>query len=101
MVVVVEQPGVDVPFAQRGLDGGQVHEQTSIVNKVGDFGRIADVLRCGGRTATICDPGAKRQPTPLKSASSLFPAASHRRCAEPVAVPAGESSSNTVQCVLA
>src|SRR5580693_9037973 len=41
MVMVVEKPAVDVPFAQCSVDGGQVHGQTSIVNKAEAFERIA------------------------------------------------------------
>jgi hypothetical protein len=41
VVVVIKEPGVDVPFAQRRLDGGQVHGQTSIVIKAEGFERIA------------------------------------------------------------
>ena len=40
MVVIVKQPRVDVAFAQGRLDSGEVHGQTSIVNKRKDFGRI-------------------------------------------------------------
>ncbi len=38
MMVVVEQPRVDVAFAQRRLDGSQVHGQTPIVNNGKDLG---------------------------------------------------------------
>jgi hypothetical protein len=37
MMMVVEQPRVNVPLAQRRLDGRQVHGQTSIVNKSKDL----------------------------------------------------------------
>src|SRR5258705_3632029 len=37
MMVVIEQPRVDVAFAQSRLNGGQVHGQTSIVNKSQDL----------------------------------------------------------------
>ena len=59
MMMVVEQPRVDIAFAQRRLYGGQVHGQTSIVNKRKDlsesrrtrdaFGRISCVEKglCG------------------------------------------------------
>ena len=33
MVVVVKKPGVDVAFAQRGLNGWEVHGQMTILNK--------------------------------------------------------------------
>src|SRR5580658_402626 len=45
MMVVVEQPRVNIAFAQGRLDGGEVHGQTSIVNNEGEFGRI--VRRAG------------------------------------------------------
>ena len=38
MMVVVEQPRVDVAFAQRRLNGSEVHGQTSIVNNGRDLG---------------------------------------------------------------
>src|SRR5579863_902244 len=53
MVMVVKQPGVDVPFAQRSLDGGQVHGQTSIVNKVSDFGRIGPSTKAASRPPLV------------------------------------------------
>jgi hypothetical protein len=31
--VIVEKPRVDVAFAQRGLNGWEIHEQTIILNK--------------------------------------------------------------------
>src|SRR5579864_9283420 len=40
MVVIAEQPGIDVAFAQLRLNGSKVHGQTSIVNKGREFGRI-------------------------------------------------------------
>ena len=40
MVMVAEQPGVNVAFAQRRLDGSKVHGQTSIVNKSKDLGEF-------------------------------------------------------------
>jgi len=43
MVVVVEKPRVNVAFAQRRLDGGKVHEQTSIVNKSKDLGESVEL----------------------------------------------------------
>src|SRR3984957_5870442 len=57
MVMVVEKPAVDVPFAQCSLDGGQVHGQTSIVNKAEAFERIAEA------TARQTPPNYTRQPT--------------------------------------
>src|SRR5271166_541036 len=44
MMMVVEQPRVDVAFAQRRLDGGEVHGQTPIVNKREDLGEFANVF---------------------------------------------------------
>ena len=41
MMMVVEKPGVDVALAQRGLDGGEVHGQTTILNKCSDFANCA------------------------------------------------------------
>ncbi len=41
MVVVVEKPRVNVAFAQRRLDGSEVHGQTPIVNKSKDLGESA------------------------------------------------------------
>ena len=41
MMVIVEKPRVDVAFAQRRLDGGKVHGQTSIVNNGKDLGESA------------------------------------------------------------
>src|SRR6266581_2193470 len=38
MMMVVEQPRVNVAFAQRRLDSSEVHGQTSIVNKRKDLG---------------------------------------------------------------
>src|SRR6202451_2172699 len=38
MVVIVKKPPVDVAFAQRRLDRGQVHGQASIVNNAADLG---------------------------------------------------------------
>src|ERR1700687_3627313 len=38
MMVVVEEPRVNVAFAQRRLDRSQVHRETSIVNKRKDLG---------------------------------------------------------------
>jgi hypothetical protein len=35
--MIVKQPRVDVAFAQRRLDGSQVHGQTSIVNNGKDL----------------------------------------------------------------
>src|SRR4029077_11252720 len=46
MMMVVEQPRVDVAFAQRRLYGRQVHEQTSIVNKRKD---LSESQRTDGR----------------------------------------------------
>ena len=46
MMMVVEKPRVNVAFAQRRLDGGEVHGQTSIVNKrkdLGESGRSFDL----------------------------------------------------------
>src|ERR1700722_287625 len=48
MMVVVEKPGVDVAFAQRRLDGGQVHGQTTILNKtshLSESGKVCEVSR--------------------------------------------------------
>jgi hypothetical protein len=42
-MVIVKKPSVDVAFAQRSLNGGEIHGQTSIVNNAGEFGRIAGV----------------------------------------------------------
>jgi hypothetical protein len=41
-VMITEQPGVNIAFAQRRLNGSQIHGQTSIVNKgmsLGEFSR--------------------------------------------------------------
>ena len=38
MVMVVEQPRVNIAFAQCRLDGSEVHGQTFIVNKSKDLG---------------------------------------------------------------
>jgi hypothetical protein len=43
MVMITEQPGVNIAFAQRRLNGSQIHGQTSIVNKgmsLGEFSRL-------------------------------------------------------------
>src|SRR3954454_3154096 len=43
MVMITEQPGVNIAFAQRRLDGSQIHGQASIVNKgmsLGEFSRL-------------------------------------------------------------
>jgi hypothetical protein len=40
MVMVIKKPRVNVAFAERRLNGGEVHGQTSIVNKGGEFERI-------------------------------------------------------------
>jgi hypothetical protein len=40
VMVVVKEPGIDVALAQRSLNGGEIHGQTSIVNKGKEFGRI-------------------------------------------------------------
>jgi hypothetical protein len=37
MMMVVKKPSIDVAFAERGLDGGEVHEQTSIVNNAAEL----------------------------------------------------------------
>ncbi len=37
MMVIVKKPGVDVPLAQRGLYGGKIHGQTTILNNRGDL----------------------------------------------------------------
>jgi hypothetical protein len=42
-VMITEQPGVNIAFAQRRLNGSQIHGQTSIVNKgmsLGEFSRL-------------------------------------------------------------
>jgi hypothetical protein len=31
MMVIVKEPGIDVPLAKRGLDGGKIHGQTTIL----------------------------------------------------------------------
>ena len=49
MMMVVEQPRVDIAFAQRRLYGGQVHGQTSIVNKRKDLSESP-----GTRERIIC-----------------------------------------------
>src|SRR2546427_4952898 len=40
MMMVVEEPTVDVALVQRRLNGRQVHGQASIVNKGSEFGRM-------------------------------------------------------------
>ena len=35
MMVIVKKPGVDVPLAERGLYGGKIHGQTTILNNRG------------------------------------------------------------------
>ena len=35
MVMIVEEPGVDIPLAERGLYGRKIHGQTSILNNSG------------------------------------------------------------------
>ena len=37
MMVIVEKPGVNVPLAQRGLYGGKIHGQTTILNNGSDL----------------------------------------------------------------
>src|ERR1700686_1788531 len=41
MMMVVEQPRVNVAFGQHGLNSSEVHRQTSIVNKRMDLGESA------------------------------------------------------------
>ena len=42
MMVIVKKPGIDVPLAERGLDGGKIHGQTTILNK----GRVLGESGC-------------------------------------------------------
>ena len=53
MVMVVEQPRVNVAFAQRRLDGSEVHGQTSIVNKSKDLGESAATRSADVRKALV------------------------------------------------
>src|SRR5580704_17246601 len=49
MMMVVEQPRVDVTFAERRLDGSNVHGEIPIVNNGGDLGESGVVVQkpCG------------------------------------------------------
>ena len=37
MMVIVKKPGVNIPLAQRGLYGGKIHGQTTILNNSSDL----------------------------------------------------------------
>ena len=45
MVVIGKQPRVDISFAQRRLDGSQLHGQTFIVNNGNDLSESAAAIR--------------------------------------------------------
>src|SRR5437879_9995365 len=55
MMVVIEEPGVGVALAQRGLNGGEIHGQTSIVNKGEEFRRICADERSSTATPSTRD----------------------------------------------
>jgi hypothetical protein len=40
VMVIVKKPRVDVPLAQRGLYGGKIHGQTTILNNEGDLSEL-------------------------------------------------------------
>jgi hypothetical protein len=54
MMVVVEQPRVDVAFAERRLDGSQVHGQTPIVNNGRDLSESGRAREPAFRCRFIC-----------------------------------------------
>src|ERR1043165_9625466 len=56
VMMVTEQPRVNIAFAQRRLDGGQVHGQTSIANKGKEFGRIAAGEGCSSPRPELPSP---------------------------------------------
>ena len=45
MMMVIEQPGIDVAFAKGGLNGGEVHGQRTILNKCGDLSESGGLFR--------------------------------------------------------
>src|SRR5437867_8229024 len=42
MMMVVKQPAVDIALAQGGLNGGKVHEQTSILNNCSVLSELSE-----------------------------------------------------------
>jgi len=50
-MVIVKEPGVDVPLAQRGLYGGKIHGQTTILNNEGDLSELRQAQTVPGETA--------------------------------------------------
>jgi hypothetical protein len=41
VMVIVKKPGVDVPLAERGLYGGKIHGQTTILTNGGDLSELS------------------------------------------------------------
>src|SRR5579863_4296348 len=68
MVVVVKKPGVDIAFAQGRLNGSQVHEQTTILNKTRHLSESGRDLRGYGPQARPEVEG-----WPAERSSAAFP----------------------------
>lgn len=65
MMMVVKKPSIDVAFAQRSLYSGEVHGQTSIVNKGADLGESRRIFR--RRKTYRAKQNGPGCPEPLKS----------------------------------